>query len=67
MPFGFINPISPPVLDKELPVIFDDDGFVLSTWGYCIMGEREGWLKRNGMHTGNNNIVYHHFIMLHAP
>jgi hypothetical protein len=64
---GFVNPLASPVQSKELPVIFDDDGFVHGTWEYCLMGEREGWLERTGMHTGNRNIVYHHFVMIHAP
>lgn len=64
---GFVNPLSHNPISTEQPVIFDDIGFVHSTWEYCLMGENEGWLVRTGMHTGNRNIIYHHFTMIHAP
>ena len=58
---GFINPLGKPdLVDNECPVIFDDNGMIHSTWKYCLMGEREGWLTRNGYHR-QGQTIYHHF------
>lgn len=67
MAWGLINPLSPTIANQEQPVIFDGDGFVHSSWDYCITGENEGWLIRKGYHVGNHNVVYRHFVMIHAP